>query len=1180
MAVLKAILSEGVLSFIALLVLIGLAAVAGWYLGWDPRTQIAPVVIVLCVLWVLLFIAQRVIAIRRSLRIEAMLKQQNHDLAESVGEQPGAGLLEERFAHALATIKASPHGKTALATMPWYPVIGPPQAGKTTIMRNSTLTFPRIGLEAGNGAPNTAHCDWWLSEQAVFFDTAGRYTTRSEDREEWLRFLSLVAGVRRERPINGVVIVVSIAELLQLDEDAVAAYAQNLRDRYDEVADRFHFVFPVYLLFNKCDLIQGFTDFFGHLDRDARMAPLGYRLPFAQRPPEVALDAALSGFDRLSAHLAATRFDCLAGEHDEAALRSALLFPRQFAMLRPRLRRCLEALFNHRPFSATGILRGIYFTSAHQEGTPIDCLADEMEREYGVRPTPQPLVVPEQRGHFIGEVFRSTIIPDSRLAGFSSAFLARNRRAALGVGMAAALLVAAAMLLTGRSYRANRDLVESISRVGNEVFVVGEQHEQLPEFLARLDAMREHLAMLERRQAEGVPFDHGLGLYKGDDIYRDVRKTYFSEFRQRVLAPVCLRIAQRIDAALNAGATQTLADYRALYDDLLCYRMLTGQARACDAAFMRAMLEGDDLLLHAIVPGDDRALRRRVEPLVAPHLDYWLMRLEHGRSKGEWTLVADADLDRRARERLADTAWVSMVYADVIASASRPDPELMAAQLTNGRIGDLLRIAAPIDRAFTQTGYDATIRAALADRAQQMARRNAVLDTGEQDPAVIERRLTGLYQLQYASEWRKIAASVVIEPFPALARVPDRLVELCGTGSLLAQLYENIGDHQRLRLSAANVQNAPDEMDLWLTPALAAMAQFEVALRDYVANTRAENRIDQVAELSSLIDAFHDCRRDIHKAMGHLSDPAMRDERLGDFLGMLEQTRRSLSRTLVADARALWHEEALVPFAALAVRFPFAANAETSLHPSAFTDFFHPTDGAARRVLDRIDAVRECKIMGRPLLPMLPAYAECSDQLATLGRVFFPEDEQPQVVFACTLSQHVGVEDLSFAATGDPFSLYDRPDRRSSFVWRPGRDRNAHVAVRIAEGVWLHRSIRDDAWSLLRLLDAGTAEALDDYRVRYRWRLTASDLRTEPAMQSVAQEDRGENADADADADRSGAGPSEAPAAAPPIIPQRAFVAELIIEGNEAWHPFRPGVMSGFALPERICVDSATAVTP
>ncbi|MFW5740358.1 MAG: type VI secretion protein IcmF/TssM N-terminal domain-containing protein, partial [Myxococcota bacterium] len=225
MALLKAILSEGVLSFIALMVLIALAAVVGWYLGWDPRTQIAPVVIVLCVLWVLLFIAQRVIAIRRAMRIEAMLKVQNQDIAKAVGEQPGAGLLEERFTHALTTVKASPHGKAALATMPWYPVIGPPQAGKTTVMLNSTLTFPRIGLEAGNGSPHTGHCDWWFSEQAVFFDTAGRYTSRPEDREEWLRFLALVASVRRERPINGIVIVVNVAELLQLDEDAICGYA-------------------------------------------------------------------------------------------------------------------------------------------------------------------------------------------------------------------------------------------------------------------------------------------------------------------------------------------------------------------------------------------------------------------------------------------------------------------------------------------------------------------------------------------------------------------------------------------------------------------------------------------------------------------------------------------------------------------------------------------------------------------------------------------------------------------------------------------------------------------------------------------------------------------------------------------------------------------------------------------
>jgi len=59
-------------------------------------------------------------------------------------------------------------------------------------------------------------------------DTAGRWSTQDDDREEWLAFLDLLHQTRPQKPVNGILVAVSLTDL-QGEADEMAALSKALR---------------------------------------------------------------------------------------------------------------------------------------------------------------------------------------------------------------------------------------------------------------------------------------------------------------------------------------------------------------------------------------------------------------------------------------------------------------------------------------------------------------------------------------------------------------------------------------------------------------------------------------------------------------------------------------------------------------------------------------------------------------------------------------------------------------------------------------------------------------------------------------------------------------------------------------------------------------------------------------
>src|SRR5262245_8666966 len=85
-------------------------------------------------------------------------------------------------------VVAAPGGD-AIYSLPWFLIAGPPASGKTALMLSAGLSFSPLKSQRQADLDllrPTRDCDWRITDDAVLIDSAGRYLTEGDDRDEWL----------------------------------------------------------------------------------------------------------------------------------------------------------------------------------------------------------------------------------------------------------------------------------------------------------------------------------------------------------------------------------------------------------------------------------------------------------------------------------------------------------------------------------------------------------------------------------------------------------------------------------------------------------------------------------------------------------------------------------------------------------------------------------------------------------------------------------------------------------------------------------------------------------------------------------------------------------------------------------------------------------------------------------
>ncbi|HET7538604.1 MAG TPA: type VI secretion system membrane subunit TssM [Polyangiaceae bacterium] len=1077
-------------------------------------------VTIFCLLtFVTVLVVRRVRSTIRAAALERELLKQAAQQAAQVrpDRRPEILALQAQMKGAIAGLKRTKLGKgggSALYALPWYAVVGPPAAGKTTALEKSGLAFTSPPGGSGpkiRGTAGTRNCDWWFSRDAILLDTAGRFATVEEDQEEWFVFLDTLRKFRPERPLDGLVVALSVEDLLGDGAAQIDELAAKIRARLDEVMTRLEMVLPVYVMFTKVDLIPGFVEYWGDLAKPQRAQAWGATFTLEDARLNDTPRAVEAEFDVLTDVLHARMLDRIARETVQDVRSRILQFPIAFEALRAQVSHFIDALFRVDPYRDSPLLRGFYFSSGTQTGASMDRVLANMSKGFDLRlnagaPANRP---GDPHSYFVTELFEKVIFPDRHLAIHSSARTRRQTTQQILIGGAALLITSVAVLPAMVSFARNRNLIaDTLSDVSN-----ARAFERSSSSTAdAADVLLGRVRALEKEQ-EDLQIPGFWGPRSAPALRAAVQDVYLQRLRAIVSGPV------RDDLTANVRDIGNLVrvdaeNFKSAYDALKLYLML---------------VQPDHLNVDWAVPhlsqvwldamgGEGHSSREKVED----HSRRYLQALA---ADASWAWPAEASLIARARGRLASQPLEELRFSWLV-EKTKGVPSIKPSKIFFGASAQYFsaRENVEVRGLYTAAGWE-IVRAALESSDAEFDFEPWVLG---QDLTRLSgtgpggKRLRDLYFERYVRAWLDFIGALSVAASPDIRTADDELRTLTEANGPYIRLFRTISDNTTLdmepvslagkalakgealaasaaakalpgvdagiakprEVSSVERQFQPlnefafgdpnkgkDSPPSGLNQYLAQLSTLEVALSQLSESRTAPD--DQFGnELGRTAGAVQRLLAGLDSRTRLLVEPLLMTPIRGSRAGVFKAEFGALSDRWKAEVWETWNTT-------LAPRFPFnETGSDASL--AEFSDFFRPQTGLIwkffdKDLRDRLERAGDRfvpKSAAEPT-PFLPDFLGCLNVAQEITDAVFGTLPEAKVPFAVNIhSAGADISQITLRIDGVP-TVYKNETEHWQLTQWPNTGQSKGASIEVKASGFKDEIPREGDFGLFRLLLAG-----------------------------------------------------------------------------------------------------------
>lgn len=879
-----------------------------WPAVFDLKTTILCIAVA-ALMYLLLLVLENSRANREAQSLEVALRSQAQEqlLGVRPDKKPEIEQLQQRFDEAIQRLKTSRlgrgrSGKAALYALPWYMFIGPSAAGKTTAIKNSGLDFP-VGDEAVKGVGGTRNCDWFFSNSAILLDTAGRYMMEEEDQEEWLAFLQMLKKHRRKAPINGIIVGISIAELADASPDEIDRHAILVRKRINELMEQLGVRFPVYLVFTKCDLLQGFVEFFEDYGIKQRSQVWGCTFTSDQLKSGNISAIFDEEFRRLSEALVEMRIEKLSKPMPGDHRHKVYVFPMELALVGDKLQQFISKVFQPNPYQDEPRFRGFYFTSGTQEGVPIDRVIQSIAAQFNL-PNGHLSAPPETeaKSYFIRDLFQDVIIPDSDLVQLTTGTRRRLAMLRQGVFGGALAILAALIIMLSSAFIQNKEDLAIFQNAVQQLQQIDWDQRPAAENFRILEVFRQQFT------AVAEPW-YSFNIHKEDEMKRVALRQYFDRLTPFVQKHLCQDQFVRSFRGYSAGRNSPEGRARALAN-LHAYLLLSSEQSR-----LKESHEADFLKRHLIAaaeqalgPAQEQEDNNLVMPAVKAAMENYTALLAR-QSTG--VVPFDEDMVQSVRERLRERPTREALYQNLKANLEK---EMRGGAFT---INDALDFQSrryftgetDVPAIFTKAAQPAVAKE-IDNLSKNPFTGNWVLDISPEDTGDLPEELMNKdankqylyesYYRDYAAHWWKFLRGVRVNSFAN----PDeaaRFFEVMSDygNSPLVQILDRITE--QTSLNGGWVQTVARSVTRQATQILDGLSgQHPVTQQFLVIHQIARGEAGPGGDLNEAISHF----REVQSELENLRD-AEPAEVAAYAAGVIEREEGSLPTALRAVTRTL-----------------------------------------------------------------------------------------------------------------------------------------------------------------------------------------------------------------------------------------------------------------------------------
>ncbi|MCX7713610.1 MAG: hypothetical protein N2035_08120 [Chthoniobacterales bacterium] len=258
--------------------------------------------------------------------------------------------------------------------LPWFLLLGPPSSGKSQLILQSGLELVSEIHPHRQPIGSSSALQWWVTRQAILIEIPGFYLRNTQDQSipaEWLELLRLLQN-NRSLPINGIIYLYSMADLLNQPDDLTRSHGITLARILDSLRQRIQLRLPVFILISQSDSLPGFAEFFSEItEPKLRNQIFGWSNPLPLQAP-LRLDLAATYFHQISDRLRNRRLYNLHNPLPRSTSHSRIeevapwfSLPNRIPETWQKIQILIqEAFASHRSADAPHFLRGIYLTSA------------------------------------------------------------------------------------------------------------------------------------------------------------------------------------------------------------------------------------------------------------------------------------------------------------------------------------------------------------------------------------------------------------------------------------------------------------------------------------------------------------------------------------------------------------------------------------------------------------------------------------------------------------------------------------------------------------------------------------------------------------------------------------------------------------------------------------------------